>query len=71
MEKSEEDKEKERLRAKLNELTAKIPESVRNGSIQQVRDYKESFIKAVKILNKRNSSIPDLHSMVMKMETFK
>lgn len=56
---------------KLSELVIKIPFSVRNGSIQLVRQWKEDRDKAEKILEKSRSSLNDLESMVNLMEKYK
>ncbi len=62
--------EKAELCKKLGDLTMRIPHSVRNGSVQTVREWKENRQKAEKVLRNKASSVNQLKSMYSLMEKY-
>lgn len=62
--------EKAELCKKLGDLTMRIPQSVQNGSVNLVRDWKENRKKAEKVLRNKASSANQLRSMLSLMEKY-
>lgn len=56
------------LREELRIAVNKVPERVRNGSIQTTRDWVERRNKAVKVLNKPNSTETELRSALSSIQ---
>lgn len=52
------------LRKQLREQINKVPESVRNGSVQTTRSWVAQRNEAVKVLNKPNSTATQLMSAI-------
>ncbi len=52
------------LRKQLREQINKVPESVRNGSIQTTRSWVAQRNEAMKVLNKPNSTATQLMSAI-------
>jgi hypothetical protein len=55
------DKEQiDRMKLALAESMKRVPSSVANGSYQRAVQYKADYLKAQKILNKKNPKINDI-----------
>lgn len=59
-----EQEQAERLRERLQEAINKVPDRVRNGSIQATRSWMKQRAEAVKLLKKRNASGAELISAI-------
>lgn len=62
--------EKAVLIKKIGDVTMRIPASVRNGSVQLVRQWKEERQKAEKAIRNTRSSVNDLRSILNQMEKY-
>lgn len=58
------EQEVERLRGILREGLRKVPTRINSASVQAVRDYKDAYKRAVKVVDKRNATPSELQSMI-------
>jgi hypothetical protein len=61
---------KAELCLRLGRLCATVPPSVRNGSIQTVRDWKQHQEKALKLAKNARASVPELTAAISNMSRF-
>ena len=59
-----EEQEAERLRAILREGLRKVPARINSASVQAVRDYKDAYKRAMKVVDKRNATPSELQNMI-------
>lgn len=59
-----EEQEAERLREVLRLRLKRVPDRINGGSVQAVRDYKQAYVRATKLLNKSSASPSDLQSAI-------
>lgn len=62
--------EKAVLIKKIGDLAMRIPQTVCNGSVQTVRQWKEDRAKAEKAIKNTRSSCNDLRSILSMMEKY-
>lgn len=55
-------------RKRLEEAINRVPERVRNGSIQQTRSWMGVRKEATKVLNKRNATLSELMSAISSLQ---
>lgn len=60
----EQHNEIERLRAALRERMKRAPDWVNGASVQAVRDYKEKYKNAVKLLDKKTVTANELSAAI-------
>lgn len=58
------EKEVDRLRGILREGLRKVPARISSASVQVVRDYKDAYRRAVKVVDKRNATPSELQNMI-------
>lgn len=58
------EQETERLRGILREGLRKVPARISGASVQAVRDYKEAYKRALKVVDKRNATPSEIQSMI-------
>lgn len=58
------EQEAERLRGILRNALRKVPERINSASVKAVRDYKDAYKRAVKVVDKRNATPSELQSMI-------
>ena len=58
------EKEVERLRGVLRNALRKVPDRINSASVQAVRDYKEAYKRAMKVVDKRNATPSEIQSMI-------
>lgn len=58
------EKEIERLRNILRDGMRRVPERINGASVQAVRDYKEAYKRATKLIDKRNATPSELQSAI-------
>ena len=58
-------------RSKLEECLRKVPPVINGASVQRVRRYKEWYVKAKKVLDKRTSNQQAITSLISHYEEFK
>jgi len=52
----------ENLRNQLREATKRVPARINSASVQAVRDYKDAYKKAVKLIDKKGVKETELRS---------
>jgi len=52
----------ENLRNQLREATKRVPSRINSASVQAVRDYKDAYKKAVKLIDKKGVKETELRS---------
>lgn len=58
------EQEVERLRGVLREGMRRVPARINGASVQAVRDYKDAYKRATKLVDKRNATPSELQSMI-------
>lgn len=59
-----EEQEVERLRNVLRNGMRRVPDRINGASVQAVRDYKEAYKRAAKLVDKRNATPGELQSAI-------
>lgn len=58
----------ERIKEKLEQQINKVPDRVRNGSVQATREWMRDRDEAVKMLRKTNVGAPALLAMISRLQ---
>ena len=58
----------EQLRQQLREAVKRVPARINGASIQAVREYKESYKKAVKLIDKKGAKETELRSALVTVQ---
>lgn len=60
----QDEKEIERLRQSLQERLRRAPDWINGASVQAVRDWKKSFQRAQKVVDKKSATATELNSAI-------
>jgi ElaB/YqjD/DUF883 family membrane-anchored ribosome-binding protein len=61
---TEDEREIERLRTELRQSLRRVPERINGASIQAVRDYKEAYKRASKLVDKSKATAHELRMTI-------
>ena len=56
------------LRNQLREAVKKVPHRINSASVQAVRDYKDAYTKAVKMIDKKGAKETELRSALVAVQ---
>lgn len=56
------------LKQQLREATKRVPTRINSASVQAVRDYKDAYKKAVKLIDKQGAKETELRSALVAVQ---